>query len=112
MNTVFGSGEYTLAGASSVNIDSTQFSSDVIRSLDSSSNKVAISSSGTISVTDGSSGQITQSNTNTQYFTKTLGANAKMTVTSASILEILLRPPLRAIPVLLAVLQALSLHLH
>jgi hypothetical protein len=85
MDTVFGSGEYTLAGASSVNIDTTQFSSDVIRSLDSSSNKAAISSSGTISVADGSTGQITQYNTNTQPFTKTLGSNAKVTVTSASI---------------------------
>jgi parallel beta-helix repeat protein len=82
LETVFGSGEYTLSGASSANIDTTQFSSDVIRSLDSSSNKVAISNSGTISVVDGSTGQTTTYNTNSQPYTKTLGSNGKVTVTS------------------------------
>jgi mannuronan 5-epimerase len=82
LDTVFGSGEYTLSGASSASIDTTQFSSDVIRSLDSSSNKVAISNSGTISVIDGSTGQTATYNTNSQPYTKTLGSNREVTVTS------------------------------
>ena len=82
LDTVAPSGEYTLASSSALKVESTQFSSDVIRGLDSSSIPVSISKSGTISVKDGSS---TKSyNTDTQSYSKTLTNNGKITVTSSS----------------------------
>ena len=82
LDTVAPSGEYTLASSSALKVESTQFSSDVIRGLDSSSIPVSISKSGTISVKDGSS---TKSyNTDTQSYSKTLTNNGKITVTTSS----------------------------
>ena len=82
LDTVAPSGEYTLASSSALKVESTKFSSDVIRGLDSSSIPVSISKSGTISVKDGSS---TKSyNTDTQSYSKTLTNNGKITVTSSS----------------------------
>ena len=84
LDTVAPSGEYTLASSSALKVESTQFSSDVIRGLDSSSIPVSISKSGTISVKDGSS---TKSyNTDTQSYSKTLTNNGKITVTSSSVI--------------------------
>ena len=82
LDTVAPSGEYTLASSSALKVESTQFSSDVIRDLDSSSIPVSISKSGTISVKDGSS---TKSyNTDTQAYSKTLTNNGKIIVTTSS----------------------------
>jgi mannuronan 5-epimerase len=82
LDTVAPSGEYTLAGASWLKVESTQFSSDVIRSLDSTSNKISISKSGTIGVTDGSTTK--NYDTNSVTYGKTLASNGKITLTSSS----------------------------
>jgi hypothetical protein len=71
-----------MTSSSALKVESTQFSADVIRELDSSSIPISISNSGTISVVDGST---TKSyNTNTQPYTKTLTNNGKITVTTVS----------------------------
>ena len=80
--TVAPSGEYTLESASALKIETTQFSSDVIKSQDSSNSPVSISKSGFISVTDGVTGLIKKYDTNTNAFSKTLTNNAKITITS------------------------------
>ncbi len=82
LDTVAASGEYTLVSASALKLESTQFSADVIKSLDSSSNPVSISKSGVISSTDGVTGQISKYDTNVKAFSKTLTNNAKITITS------------------------------
>jgi len=82
LDTVAASGEFTLSSASALKVENTQFSADVIRSLDSTSNKVSISKSGTISAIDGSTTK--KYNTNTLTYAKTLASNAKITVTSSS----------------------------
>ena len=76
------SGEFTLGSTSWLKVESTQFSSDVISSLDSHTNKISISKSGTISVIDGSTTK--KYDTNTVTYSKTLASNAKITVTSSS----------------------------
>lgn len=82
LDTVATSGEYTLSSSSALKLDTTQFSADVIKSLDSSSNPISISKSGVVSVTDGTTGQINKYDTNLKAFSKTLTSNAKITVTS------------------------------
>ena len=82
LDTVAPSGEYTLASSSALKVEGTQFSSDVIRGLDSNSIPVSISKSGTISVKDGSTTK--NYNTDTQAYSKTLTNNGKIIVTSSS----------------------------
>ena len=82
LDTVAPSGEYTLATSSALKLESTKFSSDVIRGLDSSSIPVSISKSGIISVKDGTTTKTY--NTDTQAYSKTLTNNAKIIVTSSS----------------------------
>jgi parallel beta-helix repeat protein len=82
MDTVAPSGEYTMATSSALKLESTQFSSDVIRALDSSSIPVSIFKSGTIRVTSASSSQ--NFDTNVQAYSKTLTNNGKITVSSVS----------------------------
>lgn len=82
LDTVAASGEYTLAGASWLKVESTKFSSDVIRSLDSTSNKISISKSGTVNVVDGSTTK--NYDTNSVTYAKTLASSAKIKVTSSS----------------------------
>ena len=81
-STVAPSGEYTLESASALKIETTQFSSDVIKSQDSSNSPVSISKSGVISVIDGVTGVTKKYDTNAQAFSKTL-KNAKITITSS-----------------------------
>ena len=82
LDTIASSGEYTLAGASALKLETNQFSSDVIRALDSTSIPVSISKSGKINVVDGS---ITKTyDTNIQAYVKTLKSGGKITVTSLS----------------------------
>ena len=82
LDTVAPSGEYTLATSSALKLESTKFSSDIIRGLDSSSIPVSISKSGLISVIDGATGKTTNYDTTSQAYTRTLASNAKITVTS------------------------------
>jgi mannuronan 5-epimerase len=82
LDTAAPSGEYTMASSSALKLESTQFSSDVIRATDSSSIPVTISKSGTIRVTSGSSTQ--NYDTNAQPYSKTLTNNGKITVSSIS----------------------------
>jgi mannuronan 5-epimerase len=82
LDTVASSGEYTMASSSALKLESTQFSSDIIKALDSSSIPVSISKSGTISVTSGSSTQ--NYDTDAQPYSKTLTNNGKITVSSTS----------------------------
>ena len=84
MDTVAPSGEYTLATSSALKLESTKFSSDVIRGLDSSSIPVSILKSGVISVIDGATGKTTNYDTTSQSYTRTLVGNAKITVTNTS----------------------------
>ena len=81
-DTVAASGEFTLASTSWLKVESTQFFSDIIRSLDSHTNKISISKSGTISVIDGSTTK--KYDTNAVTYAKTLASYAKITVTSSS----------------------------
>jgi hypothetical protein len=69
-----------MASSSALKLESTQFSSDVIRASDSSSIPVSISKSGTITVTSGSSTQ--NYDTNAKPYSKTLTNNGKITVNS------------------------------
>jgi len=80
LDTLASSGEYTLGGSSGLKLESTQFSSDVVRALDSSSIPVSISKSGKISVTDGSTTKSYDTNTNS--YTKTLTNGGKIIVTT------------------------------
>jgi mannuronan 5-epimerase len=82
LDTVAPSGEYTLATSSALKLESTKFSSDVIRGLDSSSIPVSVTKSGIISVKDGTTTKTY--NTDTQAYSKTLTNNAKIIVTSSS----------------------------
>jgi parallel beta-helix repeat protein len=82
LDTTAPSGEYTMASSSALKLESTQFSSDVIRASDSSSIPVSISKSGTIRVTSGSNTQ--NYDTNAQPYSKTLTNNGKITVSSLS----------------------------
>lgn len=80
LDTVASSGEYTLSGSSGLKLESTQFSSDVIRALDSSSIPVSISKSGKISVIDGSA--TNSYDTNTKSYTKTLANGGEIIVST------------------------------
>ncbi|HEY7111278.1 MAG TPA: right-handed parallel beta-helix repeat-containing protein [Nitrososphaeraceae archaeon] len=82
LDTTASSGEYTLASASALKLESNQFSSDVIRALDSTSIPVSISKSGKVSVLDGSTTKTYD--TNIQAYVKTLRSAGKITVTSLS----------------------------
>ena len=63
-------------------VETTQFSADVIKSLDSTSNKVSISNSGRIDVTDGATTK--RYDTNSQPYSKIFTKNENITITSAS----------------------------
>jgi hypothetical protein len=76
------SGEYALAESSWLKVESTQFSSDAIISLDSTGNKISISKSGIISVIDGSTSK--KYDTNALTYEKKFASNAKITATSSS----------------------------
>lgn len=82
LDTTASSGEFTLSAASALKSESTQFSNDVIRALDSTSIPLSISKSGKIRVIDGS---VSKSyDTNVQPYTKTLKSGSKIIVTSVS----------------------------
>ena len=83
-DSVLSSGEYTLDTGSTLKVENTKFSSDVIKALDTTSNPVSISNSGVISVIDGTTGKTTNYDTTSQAYTRTLTSNAKITVTSTS----------------------------
>ena len=83
-DSVVSSGEYTLASGSTLKVENTKFSSDVIKAVDTTSNPVSISNSGVISVIDGATGKTTNYDTASQPYTRTLASNAKITVTSTS----------------------------
>jgi hypothetical protein len=76
-------GEYTLTTSSALKLESTKFSSDIIKDLDSSRIPVTISKSGTISVKDGTTTRAY--NTDTQTYSKSLINKAQVTVTSSSV---------------------------
>ncbi len=82
ITTVASSGEYTMGSASALKLESTKFSSDIIKSVDSSSIPVSISKSGTIKVTSGSTSQ--NFDTNAKTYSKTLTNYGKITVSSVS----------------------------
>lgn len=82
LDTTASSGEFTLSAASALKLESTQFSSDVIRALDSTSIPVSIAKSGKITVIDGSSSKTYD--TNSQTYVKTLKNNGKIVVSSVS----------------------------
>ncbi len=82
LGTVAPSGEFTLTGDSVLKVETTQFSADVIKSLDSTNNNVSISNSGRINVTDGATTKIYD--TNTQPYNKTFTKNENITITSTS----------------------------
>lgn len=82
LDTTASSGEFTLSAASALKLESTQFSSDVIRPLDSSSIPVSIAKSGKITVVDGSTKRTYD--TTTLPYTKTLKNYGKITVSTVS----------------------------
>lgn len=82
LDTTASSGEFTLSAASALKLESTQFSSDVVRALDSTSIPVSIAKSGKITVIDGSSSKTYD--TNSQTYVKTLKNNGKIVVSSVS----------------------------
>ena len=82
LDTVAPYGEFTLTTSSALKLESTKFSSDIIKDLDSSRTPVTISKSGTISVKDGTTTKTY--NTDTQAYTKSLTSNAIIKVTSSS----------------------------
>jgi Periplasmic copper-binding protein (NosD) len=83
LDTVAPFGEYTATTSSALKLESTKFSSDIIKDYDNSRIPVTISKSGTISVKDGTSTKTY--NTDTQTFSKSLYNKAEIKVTSSSI---------------------------
>ena len=75
-------GEYTLTTSSALKLESTKFSSDIIKELDSSRIPISISKSGTINVIDGSTTRTY--NTDSQTYSKSLTSNAIIKVTTSS----------------------------
>ena len=83
LDTVAPYGEYTATTSSALKLESTKFSSDIIKGYDDSRIPVTISKSGTISVKDGTSTKTY--NTDTQTYSKSLYNKAQIKVTSSSV---------------------------
>ena len=77
-------GTYTLTRKSTIKLEDTLFTNDLIRGADNTSNKVTISKSGIINVTDVATGNAKKHDTNEKAYSKILKSNGNIRINTIS----------------------------